>query len=991
MSNSINISPKLQEEIDSLEFNSSSLLFVDAENQPVTNTEFFVLEDAKKLSATAVYFRKFENRPSTPQILVFDFTTKNVSDEKLGEIHKNIWNSNLVSLAYIFTKTNVLILNTSKQPKEKEGVLYPVYLNEDVNTQLSIGASISKKIKEKYKAKYFDTGIFWELEENKKQFDSNESVYNKLLEMLIYIRNEFIKNSNLSEEIVNKLLLQSILVKYIEERIEEDKERKIELENYFKKNFGCKNFSEALEQGKALEVFENFNSEEKFNGNIFEWTEEDKQKIEGKKLPQLAGFIYGDTEKYGQKVLWKLYSFKYLPIELISRIYDELFGNRTEGVVYTPPHLVHFLVDECMPLDSDTPSTDFKVIDPSCGSGIFLVSAFKRLVQWRRITNPNEKPNEKVLRKLILENIYGTDIDEGACQLAVFSLSLAICDMLSPTEIWLKLKFDDLRKNNILKIDFFEYLKTNAEETFDLVIGNPPFNRGNKSVRWLENNRKKQKQVPIPQNQIALYFLEYSMELLKKGGLQCLIMPSGTTLYSSSTTQKYRNYFFERYNVAQIFDLTALARNKVLWQKADVATVVTFVEKTKPTDESILHITVRRTSGNNLKRYFELDEYDMHQVPKNVALEDNFVWKCNLMGGGRTYYVIKRLLEGGTLEDYLEEKREKHGWQYGEGYILGHKEGTILTEEQKEKYKKANYITDKPTLPTTSLTENGIIKENIYIQEEEYFNAPRSKNKNIYHTPHLLIKANSGKTTGKFSIALQKEGYLTFRDKITGIYAPKEDVSDLETIYETFTKLQTKTFQFFLYCHSGQVLVGKNTALLKEDIMNLPYHNELELYPIEKIIAEDVLKYWVDFLTSGENSVLAKPIKDKDFDKIIDSYADVFCEILNSVYKKNAKSFYYSALHKGKEYVGVAFKYGSKTSTKKILNLSEKDIEELIQNNYSDNVQYNRIIRIYKDNTIYLIKPNQLRYWVRSIAVRDADTTFAEIVYQRNSKNNYAK
>ena len=40
-------------------------------------------------------------------------------------------------------------------------------------------------------------------------------------------------------------------------------------------------------------------------------------------------------------------------------------------MVYTPPHLARFLVDECMPLDK--PQTKYKVLDPACGSGVFLV------------------------------------------------------------------------------------------------------------------------------------------------------------------------------------------------------------------------------------------------------------------------------------------------------------------------------------------------------------------------------------------------------------------------------------------------------------------------------------------------------------------------------------------------------------------------------------------------------------------------------------------
>ena len=57
----------------------------------------------------------------------------------------------------------------------------------------------------------------------------------------------------------------------------------------------------------------------------------------------------------------------------------------------------------------------------------------------------------------------------------MFSLSLALCDMLSPTEIWLNLRFGNLEETNLIHTDFFEFLRTRGDSEFDLVIGNPPF------------------------------------------------------------------------------------------------------------------------------------------------------------------------------------------------------------------------------------------------------------------------------------------------------------------------------------------------------------------------------------------------------------------------------------------------------------------------------------------------------------------------------------
>ena len=60
----------------------------------------------------------------------------------------------------------------------------------------------------------------------------------------------------------------------------------------------------------------------------------------------------------------------------------------------------------------------------------------------------------------------------------------------------------------------------------------------------------------------------------------------------------------------------------------------------------------------------------------------------------------------------------------------------------------------------------------------------------------------------------------------------------------------------------------------------------------------------------------------------------------------------------------------------------EAALHELIQKKYNTNSRIVRMLRMYENNTIYLIKPKQTRYWLRSAAIRDADETFADLVAQ---------
>ena len=119
----------------------------------------------------------------------------------------------------------------------------------------------------------------------------------------------------------------------------------------------------------------------------------------------------------GQLTLWQLYSFKDLPVELISHIY-QLFVTDTDTSVYTPPFLVRLMLDEALSwsrLDK-LAATNEVILDPSCGSGIFLVEAYKRLVLHWRSRNGWKQPNVTTLNNL-LERVQGIDIEEGAVEL----------------------------------------------------------------------------------------------------------------------------------------------------------------------------------------------------------------------------------------------------------------------------------------------------------------------------------------------------------------------------------------------------------------------------------------------------------------------------------------------------------------------------------------------------------------------------------------------
>ncbi|MCI5133119.1 MAG: hypothetical protein D3904_16795, partial [Candidatus Electrothrix sp. EH2] len=376
------------------------------------------------------------------------------------------------------------------------------------------------------------------------------------------------------------------------------------------------------EKGSCIKLFDHLSKH--FNGGIFDLPKKEKEELKQADLAEVAAFLRGDQEpKSGQLLFWPLYSFEDLPVELISNIYEEFLAEKNKGVVYTPPMLVDFLLDQCLPLDAKTLS--WKILDPACGSGIFLVGAFKRLIQCWRIANDWKKPSHKDLQNILKNNIFGIDKASEAVLISAFSLCVALCDELEPLVIWKKLKFDKLQDRNLLDRDFFEVVQSEKlNNHFDLVIGNPPFDSRltTDAAQQIEKTQVKQvKDRPkLPDTQLALLFLEQSFQVARKGATVCLIQPAGPLLYNGNALS-FRSYLFEQFCIDQVLDFTAL--EGILF-KAKVATAAIISQNVPSTTKKILHLTFRRTKPLKEKLLFELDPYDFHWVLRESVQQNPY-------------------------------------------------------------------------------------------------------------------------------------------------------------------------------------------------------------------------------------------------------------------------------------------------------------------------------------------------------------------------------
>lgn len=945
------------------------------------------LEQAEAYEADAVFFRTFpedSKRSPLPQIYIYRDTSLALGESHYATIHCRLWNAGVVPLAFIITAGQIKILNCRHEPDFDKELNQPRYTPFQELEKLV-------KAEQAFIAREISAGTLWENPKFKNDFCLESTAYYKLLSHLKEFRQKLVKQEIVSEPTVNRMLVMAILVKYLDDR-RDSADNRVFQKGFFRKfSHSKKDDLESLfrEKGSCVKLFDHLS--DRFNGGIFELNSEEKSEIESTDLTPIADFLKGDTEPNGQGLFWPLYKFQDLPVELISNIYEEFLATRdkdsSKGVVYTPPMLVDFLLDQCLPLQAET--LTWKIVDPACGSGVFLVGAFKRLINCWRMANNWQRPTYLDLQNILKNSIYGFDKESEAVLITAFSLCVALCEELNPLVIWNRLKFDNLQKQNLLTKDFFEVIESGQfDEHFDLVIGNPPFDSRlttHAAERVDACNVKLRGK--LPDKQLALLFLEQSFKLARKDATICLIQPAGPLLYNGNATS-FRGYLFNQFALDQVYDFTAL--EGVLF-KAKVAAAAIVGRNASPTAEKVLHATFRRTRAIKEKLLFELDPYDFHWVPRSTIEKNKYAWKANLLGGGRLHRLMGRIFANvTTLGEYLGEKRLNHGWQFGEGYSAGC--GSYLNElpnakelmklspvermqhfSLKRSPKTAGWLTGKPNMPPKALSQRGIDWNAVTTCEYLFFQEPCSSIKDIFLAPHVLIK----EVVEDLSVpAIYTEKELVFGNRLVGVYAPVKDKNKLKKLAARLN--DSGVYGVIAAVISNQMLVSRATALLKNDIMELPYPDdsrEIELDFWEQALVEDIGNYLIAFRTGGENAVVLSKADDTD----LNSFGEMYCNILNPVYKE------FRPLQPilMDSFICYPFCYGDAPQIELPDNIKIVPfLEELLHKQHSNRLFVHRILRLYDHNVIFMVKPNQKRYWLRSIALRDADETLTDLLEQ---------
>lgn len=984
--------------------------------------QYHIKDKAEKLGFSFVLFRRYidsEEKIINSKPVVYLFEKKYFSDKQIIELHAKVWSAGEVDVYMLVDEKDITIYNARKPAQNTTTGL-------TIDTLRLCNEALEQFNDQRFSAHIFGTGMFWEQENRTWELDEKQTPFHILLEQLqkakIQIQKKY-KQDIQKSEIASKLLLLSILIMFLEEK--KDKNNNSALKNIFGE-FRINSFSEVLKNNLMLLDFLQ-NLSDNYNGNIFNLKDIEKDILKDLDLSSILLFVEGKTDIATKQVsIWRNYDFDFIPIELISSVYEEFLlkdDDNDNGAFYTPILLVNFLIDEVMPLDLPKENylknnkIHYKILDPTCGSGVFLVAAYKRLLDWWFINNYDKVQNlskeeiSDIFKEILENNIFGVDINKIATQISIFSLTIAFLDKIDPKLLWGKFQFQNLSNKNINTSDFFKWASENKQKKFDLIIGNPPFIKFNhtdiKKIEQYKNNLSFDYCSRIPDSS-ALYFLEFARVLSPQKKV-CLIIPSTLLLYSPQNTSiNYRKALLENTNVEKIYDFTHL--REVLFVKNNskqyreninksgrIPVCAIILNNAEPQYKNIEHIVVKRIISFEKKLRFEIDHYDRHIVRFDWACNYPFVWKCNLLGGGRLFHLIYRLSLLQNLEDFIKEKQKENSeWVFGQGYIVG----TPPKEQETIQYL---YQQDK----VSHITESGeMIIENNVIENKNF---QWGRVENLFKMPLLLFYQTSKKEDIKLVFGVKYEynkKYLGYSSSFSGIHAPKEEAETLKNIFKRL-KDEISTYTLWALVNSSQAMVAVETHLNKNDFETLPFPDftkeeaeYLVLTQTEKILRDDVLNHYKHLgksINGDAYEVLERKLnisKSKDLE-ILRDFGKVFCNNLNEIYAKNGKSWQIGNICQTKHnrndnplsenFIVYQIGFGLTTSKKETIEVDETYIKNLIFDTESNRgAIWIRTVKIYQHtengyDCVFLIKPANIRYWLRSIALRDAGDVFKDL------------
>lgn len=507
-----------------------------------------------------------------------------------------------------------------------------------------------------------------------------------------------------------------------------------------------------------------------FNGRIFPIAWGGKNPPRADAVREVARVFAGEEPSSGQLPLpFSAYDFSCIPIELLSSIYEQFLHTESEeassqdGAHYTPEPLAEYVISE---VQSVRPlRAGMKILDPCCGSGVFLVVAFRRLVEYECAKRGSRSLPPQELKNLLTRSIYAVERNRTACEITAFSLILAMLTYVDPPELHrLKrsFKFPSLIGRNLFPEDFFAVdglfgrkldPETKEPLRFDWIVGNPPWielsadDPKAKPMRdWMTANRDR---LSLARGRTGEAFAWKVGENLAAGGVAGLVLAAKTL--TNDHLKDWRSKFFSGHRIHRVTNFANLAY--VIFPKVkEAAMTVTYgLTRNGKAAPAILHVGPFVANQMAISRSRKawvvgITESELKSVsPVDAARGDAATWKLALWGNYRDARELARLKS--LWPTTLKQLADSRGWCLALGLQLKSGSGKRWVDSSGKPRQENQHIPELEGLPL--LKHKALIDAGPHLEfSSEWFGANnrgafvrggRKKGAGLARAPHVLL------------------------------------------------------------------------------------------------------------------------------------------------------------------------------------------------------------------------------------------------------------
>lgn len=974
-----------------------------------------LLDNRVGLQADAVF-----SAQSVPTAIFKDAGDEAPSERQIAQWHEAAWNVGVAPLLWIITPTDVRLYDCYASPVKES----PQQIATEALDVFSLHAEDRLRSLDAMCGRYAtEIGAFWSSAIGKR-IDRRHRVDRQLLDEINVLEGRLTRlppvngrplsneaeEAQASRDFAQRLIGRCIFTSYLVDRGI--------AQPFLPQEFSADVAGMFATGASTFKLFQWLRNT--FNGDLFPMDDPgaEHQRLSDAHLELLRDFVEGRSLLSGQGRLFR-FRFDAIPVDLVSSIYQQFARSsaaddaHTQGLHYTPVELVHLTLD---PVFEALP-TDARVIDPTCGSGAFLVEAFRRLV-WRR--TQGRTASRSVVRDVLYKQLYGIDINKSALGIAAFSLYLAALELdEEPIQDIQDLKFHRLIGTTLFEADTVndELPDLITQRPFDAVVGNPPWTFVKKSVASRKRivgdiNSSRPRRSPDQE------FLWVAARLAGEAGRIGMIMKASPFFSKDPHAVQSRQALLRKLSPAALVNLSAL-RKEGLFPDA-TGPALLFFGRCALVDrqDRLLVGSIPWTPDFQRNGVFHVGPGELKSVPLSRVLRTPPMLKATAFGTVRDGWLIEKLERTFPTLDQLLHASELNG--RGQGIQI--KGGDL--NRPPEHYYRLGVVTPETYAP---LRLNARALEKF---THEWLHRPR--NAAIFEGPLLLCPKGNQATAlepGRYSAVVSEKSVL-FNESFYGVSFAGKKVAAARVLSAI---LNSSLTSFQLAFGGGAwglerptvepndllslrvpdlrtVDAGLLEAVLsaEADVADAPDdlqliaaldHAVCELYGLERdelILASDGVQRARALLFEGRAQRMTL-VRRPSCNELTD-YASEVVRTVNAYLRARGKRHLEAVVYPrnivaanavdgtpGVDAVRFAMVTGAPTGVPSVHQGNDAEIARLsalfrgqVSSDVPPYLNERRQIRIYDENALFILKPSEARYWTRTAGLNDGDAVLAD-------------